>query len=60
MTDDKCGQHSFELSVGVTSDLTYGCPQLARVSLGVEKLIRLKREVLASLVLLVTTVNYTT
>ena len=60
MTDDKCGQPSNELSVGVTSDLTYGCPHLSRESLGVGKLIRLKREVLPSLVLLITTINYTT
>ena len=34
MTDDKCGQPSNELSVGVTSDLTYGCPHLSKESLG--------------------------
>ena len=34
MTDDKWGQPSNELSVGATSDLTYGCPHLSRESLG--------------------------
>ena len=39
MTDDKWGQPSNELSVGATSDLTYGCPHLSRESLGGEEVI---------------------
>lgn len=34
MTDDKCGQPSTGVSVGVTSDRSNGCPHLSRESLG--------------------------
>ena len=35
MTDDKSGQPSFGLSVGVTSGLVNGCPLLSKEKLGV-------------------------